>query len=127
MSAQVSLIAGERNLRNFTLNMRRREEAERLSKHSGFGAKSSILKLKLAPHTCFTKTLAIENRISRTWERSKALTCALRLLNIRTRTRWLSATWHLSHCQSLLITKLVNSTMNTSIKSLRGLPKTLIK
>jgi hypothetical protein len=35
-----------------------------------------ILKLKLVLHTCFTRIIAIQNRINRTLEQSRAQICA---------------------------------------------------
>lgn len=108
--------AGERNLKSFTPNTRKKREAEKPWRPNGFGAKSLTPKSKPEPHTCFTRTTATESLTKTIWERSRVQTCALRLWNILTKMRLPFVIWHQFPSQSLQITKAEPSIMKPSTK-----------
>ena len=87
MSVLDFLIAGAKSLKNSTQSMRAKAKAKRPSRPVSYGIKSLNLKSKLALRTWFTRTLAIESRISRIWAPSRVPTSAQKLSSTRARTK----------------------------------------
>lgn len=73
--------ATEKNSKNCTLDMNKKEEEIRQSKLKKFGKPLSKVKLKQELHTCFLKITRTLNLTNKIWELSKALIYAAKLLN----------------------------------------------
>lgn len=65
MSVRDYQMFGEKNLKNYTLNMRMKEKEEELLKLDNCGRKLLTHKLKQVPHICYIKMHVIENRINK--------------------------------------------------------------
>lgn len=115
MNAQVFSSVGEKNLKNFTLNMRKKAVEENQSKLSGYGIRLLTLKLKLVPLTCFTKIIAIQNQTSKTLAQLRVLISALKLSSILIKMKLQFVILLQSVFLSLQITKQDNLTMKVYI------------
>lgn len=78
MSAQVLLLAGDKNLKNSMKNMKLLEEEERLSRLDGYGARSLSPRTKQVHPICSTRIPATESLTNKTLVQSKVLISVLR-------------------------------------------------
>lgn len=83
MNVLVFLIVSAKNLKIFTLNMKRKIKVENQLRLNGFGIKLSTVKLKLELLICCTKIIAIQNLINKTLEQLKVQTSAPKFWNIQ--------------------------------------------